>query len=72
MTESYLMNDEDDPTFCSYASLYALCSLPFSNEEGRRNNMELGQWLGIAIMVAMCVGLIVWVVYAMKKDKGKE
>jgi hypothetical protein len=66
------MNHEDAPTFCSYAMLWALSSLPFSNEEGRRNNMELGQWFGVAIMVAMCVGLIVWVVYAMKKDKGKE
>jgi len=26
-------------------------------------------WLGLAIMVAMCVGLIVWVVYVMKKEK---
>ena len=26
-------------------------------------------WLGLAIMVAMCVGLIEWVVYVMKKEK---
>jgi len=32
--------------------------------------MSLGQWLGLAVMVAMCVGLIVWLVYVMKKDKG--
>jgi hypothetical protein len=31
--------------------------------------MALGQWLGLAIMVAMCVGLIVWLVYVMKKEK---
>ena len=34
--------------------------------------MELGQWAGLAIMAAMCVGLIVWIVYIMKKDKKKE
>jgi hypothetical protein len=26
-------------------------------------------WLGLAIIVAMCVGLIVWLVYVMKKEK---
>jgi hypothetical protein len=31
--------------------------------------MGLGQWLGLAAMVAMCVGLIVWLVYVMKKEK---
>jgi hypothetical protein len=31
--------------------------------------MELGQWAGLAIMVVMCNGLIVWVGYAMKKEK---
>jgi hypothetical protein len=31
--------------------------------------MELGQWAGLAIMVAMCFGLIVWIAYMMKKDK---
>jgi len=34
--------------------------------------MSLGQWLGIAIMLVMVVGLIVWSVYVMRKDKGKE
>ena len=34
--------------------------------------MSLGQWLGIAIMLVMVVGLIVWIVYVMRKDKGKE
>jgi len=34
--------------------------------------MELGQWAGLAIMAAMCFGLIVWIVYVMKKDKKKE
>ncbi len=43
------------------------CSVP--KFEGRWNNMELGQWIGVAIMVAMCVGLVAWVVYVMKKDK---
>ena len=33
--------------------------------------MLLGQWLGLAIMVVMCVGLIVWIVYVMKKDKKR-
>ncbi len=36
------------------------------------NNMGLGQWIGVAIMVAMCVGLIAWVVWVMRKDKGKD
>jgi len=31
--------------------------------------MGFGQWAGLAIFVAMCIGLIVWVVYVMKKDK---
>jgi hypothetical protein len=31
--------------------------------------MGLGQWAGVAIFVAMCFGLIVWIVYIMKKDK---
>ena len=34
--------------------------------------MESGQWLGLATMVAMCLGLIVWIVYIMKKDRKKE
>ncbi len=34
--------------------------------------MDLGIWLGVAVMAAMCAGLIVWVVYVMKKDKKKE
>jgi len=34
--------------------------------------MELGQWLGLAILVAMCIGLFVWIVYVMKKDRKKE
>jgi hypothetical protein len=34
--------------------------------------MALSQWLGLPIMVAMCVGLIVWVVYVMKKEKKDE
>jgi len=34
--------------------------------------MELGQWLGLAEMVAMCVGLVGRVVYVMKKDKKQE
>jgi len=29
-------------------------------------------WFGIVIMSAMSLGLIAWVVYVMKKDKGKE
>jgi len=29
-------------------------------------------WFGIIIMSAMSLGLIAWVVYVMKKDKGKE
>ena len=33
--------------------------------------MELGNWLGLALMVAMCVGLVVWVLYAMRKGKDK-
>jgi hypothetical protein len=31
--------------------------------------MGLGQWLGLAAMVVMCVGLVVWIVYVMKKEK---
>ncbi len=31
--------------------------------------MDSGIWLGIGLMVAMCAGLIVWVVYVMKKEK---
>lgn len=31
--------------------------------------MELGQWLGLATLLAMCVGLIVWIVYVMQKEK---
>ena len=34
--------------------------------------MELGQWAGLAIMLAMGFGLIVWIVYVMKKDKKKR
>jgi hypothetical protein len=34
--------------------------------------MGLGQWLGLAIMVAMCVGLIWWLVYVMKKEKKEK
>jgi hypothetical protein len=34
--------------------------------------MGLGQWLGLALMVAMCVGLLVWIVYVMKKGKKDE
>jgi len=35
--------------------------------------MSLGQWLGLAIMVAMCGGLTVWLVYVVKKEsKEKE
>ncbi len=42
-------------------------------QEGGGSKMELGQWAGLAILVAMCFGLIVWIVYVMKKDKkGKE
>ena len=26
-------------------------------------------WFGMAIMVIMCIGLIVWIVYVVKKDK---
>ena len=29
--------------------------------------MSLGQWLGLAVMVVMVVGLIWWVVYVVKK-----
>jgi heme/copper-type cytochrome/quinol oxidase subunit 4 len=29
-------------------------------------------WFGIVIMVAMVVGIIWWMVWAMKKDKAKE
>jgi len=29
-------------------------------------------WFGIVIMSAMSLGLVAWVVYVMKKDKGKE
>jgi len=35
--------------------------------------MGLPGWLpGLAIMVVMCVGLIWWIVYVMKKKKDKE
>lgn len=34
--------------------------------------MELGQWIGVAIMVAMCLGLVTWIVYVMRKDKTKD
>jgi len=34
--------------------------------------MELGQWLGLAVMVVMCVGLVSWIVYVMKKGKKDE
>jgi hypothetical protein len=34
--------------------------------------MELGQWLGLAVMVVMCVGLVAWIVYVMKKGKKDE
>jgi hypothetical protein len=34
--------------------------------------MELGQWIGVAAMVAMSIGLVVWVVYVMRKDKTKD
>jgi len=34
--------------------------------------MELGQWLGLTVMVVMCVGLVVWIVYVMKKGKKDE
>ncbi len=34
--------------------------------------MALGQWLGLGIMVVMCVGLLVWIVYVMKKGKKDE
>jgi hypothetical protein len=40
--------------------------------EGRGNKMELDQWLGLAVVVAMCVGLVVWIVYVMKKEKKDE
>jgi len=33
--------------------------------------MESGQWLGLATMVAMCLGLVVWIVYVMKKEKRR-
>jgi hypothetical protein len=26
-------------------------------------------WLGIAIMLVMCVGLVWWIVYVVKKEK---
>ncbi len=29
-------------------------------------------WFGIVIMSAMSLGLVAWIVYVMKKDKGKE
>lgn len=29
-------------------------------------------WFGIVIMAAMSFGLVAWIVYVMKKDKGKE
>lgn len=34
--------------------------------------MELGQWLGLAIVVGMCVGLVVWILYVTKKEKKKD
>jgi hypothetical protein len=37
--------------------------------------MGLGQWLGLAIMAAMCVGLIVWILYAtgiLSKNKNRK
>jgi len=35
--------------------------------------MGLGQWLGLAVMVVMVVGLVWWIVYVMKKgEKDKE
>jgi len=34
--------------------------------------MGSAQWLGLAIIVAMCVGLLVWIVYVMKKEKKDE
>ena len=35
--------------------------------------MSLGQWLGLTIMAAMCGGLMVWLVYVVKKEsKEKE
>ncbi len=29
-------------------------------------------WFGIVIMSAMSFGLVAWIVYVMKKEKGKE
>ena len=31
--------------------------------------MSLGQWLGLLIMLALCVGLVWWIVYVVKKEK---
>jgi cytoskeletal protein RodZ len=31
--------------------------------------MGLGQWLGVAIMLVLCVGLVWWIVYVVKKEK---
>jgi len=31
--------------------------------------MGLGQWLGLAAMVLMCVGLIWWIVWVVRKEK---
>jgi len=31
--------------------------------------MGLGQWLGLAIMLVLCVGLIWWIVWAVRKGK---
>lgn len=49
-------------------------NLPFQDyrPSGRENNMELGSWLGLAIIVIMCVALIAWIVYEMKKGKKDE
>ncbi len=34
----------------------------------RRGKME-GPWLGLGVMVAMVVGLVIWCVWAFRKDK---
>lgn len=34
--------------------------------------MDLGQWLGLGVMVAMCGGLVGWIMYVMKRDKKQE
>jgi hypothetical protein len=34
--------------------------------------MSSGQWLGVAIMLAMCLGLIWWIVWAVRKGKKGE